>query len=224
MGHPGQPVKPPRRYDASRRRDQARRRRDRITDAAQQLFLRDGYGPTTVAAIAAQCGVSPDMIYKSFGGKPGLVRAIYQRALQGQGPVPAERRSDTIQAHERDPRTIIEAWGTFVTEIAPRVAPILLLVRAAAPADAEIRSLLEELDDQRLRRMTDNAPRLHDAGHLRPGVTLAYAADVLWTYSSAELYELHVLRRGMPLEQYGRFVANAMTDALLPSEPPDTRP
>jgi hypothetical protein len=47
---------------------------------------------------------------------------------------------------------------------------------------------------------------------------------VLWTYSSAELYELLVLRRGMPLDQYGRFVTNAMTDALLPSPPRDTRP
>src|SRR2546421_9305170 len=128
MGHPGQPVKPQRRYDASRRRDQASRRRDRITDLAQRLFLRDGYGPTTVAAIAAQSGVSADLIYKSFGGKPGLVHAIYQRALQGQGPVPAERRSDTIQAQERDPRKIIQAWGAFVTEIAPRAAPIFLLV------------------------------------------------------------------------------------------------
>jgi AcrR family transcriptional regulator len=224
MSHPGQPVKPPRRYDASRRRDQARRRRDRITDAAQRLFLRDGYGPTTVAAIAAQCGVSADMIYKSFGGKPGLVRAIHQRALQGQGPVPAETRSDAIQAQQRDPRKIIQAWGAFTTEIAPRAAPILLLVRAAASTDAEMRSLLAELDGQRLQRMTGNARRLHDAGHLRPGVTLAHAADVLWTYSSPELYELLVLRRGMPLEEYGRFVANAMIDALLPSEPPDTRP
>jgi hypothetical protein len=83
------------------------------------------------------------MIYKSFGGKPGLVRAIYQQALHGQGPVPAERRSDTVQARERDPRKIIQAWGAFVTEIAPRAAPILLLVRAAASTDAEIQSLLQ---------------------------------------------------------------------------------
>ena len=224
MDHPGQPVKPKRRYDASQRREQARRSRDQVIDAAQRLFLRDGYGPTTIAAIAAGCGVSVDTIYKSFGGKPGLVRAIYERALEGHGPIPAERRSDAIQAQERDPRKIIQAWGAFVTEIAPRAAPVLLLLRAAASADAEIRSLLRELDDQRLRRMTGNARRLQDAGHLRRGVTLAHAADVLWTYSSAELYELLVLRRGMPLEQYGRFVADAMTGALLPTQRPDTRP
>jgi hypothetical protein len=47
---------------------------------------------------------------------------------------------------------------------------------------------------------------------------------VLWTYSSAELYELLVLRREMPLRQYGRFIADAMIDALLPSEQPETRP
>jgi hypothetical protein len=38
---------------------------------------------------------------------------------------------------------------------------------------------------------------------------------VLWTYTSPELYELLVVRRGMPLEDYGHFVAEAMTAALL---------
>jgi hypothetical protein len=74
------------------------------------------------------------------------------------------------------------------------------------------------MDADRLRRMTDNAHRLREAGHLRGGVTLTRAADVLWTYSSPELYELLVLRRGWPIEQYGRFVADAMIDALLPSD------
>ena len=63
--------------------------------------------------------------------------------------------------------------------------------------------------------MTDNARRLRDAGHLRAGITLAQAADVLWTYSAPELYELLVLRRGWSPKRYGRFVADAMIDALL---------
>ena len=48
-----------------------------------------------------------------------------------------------------------------------------------------------------------------------PGLTLAHAADVLWTYSSPDLYDLLVVRRAMPLEQYGRFIADAMINALL---------
>jgi hypothetical protein len=46
-------------------------------------------------------------------------------------------------------------------------------------------------------------------------MTIADAANVLWTYSSIELYELLVLRRNMPLKTYGRFVAEAMIAALL---------
>ena len=50
--------------------------------------------------------------------------------------------------------------------------------------------------------------------NLRPGITLAHAADVLWTYSSPELYELLVIRRGWSPKTYGLFVAEAMIKAL----------
>jgi len=208
-------VKPKRRYDAEGRREQARRTRDSIVQAAERRFVRDGYAETTVASIAADAGVSADTIYKSFGGKPGLVRAIRERALLGEQPTPAEQRSDALQAAEADARRIIEGWGALTAEIAPRVAPVLLLMRAAAATDAEGATLLAEMDDDRLRRMTDNARRLHATGDLRAGLGVAQVADVLWTYSSPELYELLVLRRAWSRRRYGRFVAVAMTSALL---------
>jgi AcrR family transcriptional regulator len=208
-------VKPKRSYDASRRRETAQRKRLEVIDSAERRFLRDGYASTTVAAIAADAGVSPDTIYRSFGGKAGLVRAIRARALQGERPTPAEQRSDELHGHGSDPRLIIKAWGELTAEIAPRVSPILILIRDAAGNDPEVRALQEEMDADRLRRMRNNARRLLAAGHLRPGTTLAQAADVLWTYSAPELYELLVLRRGWRPERYGRFVAAAMTDALL---------
>jgi AcrR family transcriptional regulator len=208
-------VKQKRSYDASRRQEQARHNRVRIIDVAERLFLGNGYRITTIAAIAAEAGVSADTIYKSFGGKAGLVRAIRARALEGEGTTPAEQRSDSLQAREPDPRKIIRAWGALSAEIAPRAAPILLLIRDAAASDLEVRELLEEMDADRLRRMTENARRLRDAGHLRAGITLTRAADVLWTYSSPELYELLVLRRGWSPERYGRFIAEAMISVLL---------
>jgi AcrR family transcriptional regulator len=208
-------VKQTRSYDGTRRRARARENRDRIIDTAERMFLLNGYSSTTVQSIAAAAGVSPDTIYKSFGGKPGVVRAIRDRALEGEDPVPAERRSDAVQEHESNARAIISAWGRFVAELAPRASPILLLIRDVAASDPEIRALRDELDTDRLKRMTTNARRLRDAGHLRPGVSLAHAADVLWTYSSPELYELLVLRRGWTPERYGRYVADAMNNALL---------
>lgn len=208
-------VKPKRAYDASRRREKARRNRVRIVDAAERRFLSDGYGMTTIAAVAGDAGVAVDTIYKTFGGKPGLVRAIRARALEGEGEVPAEERSDALHDRDSDPRKIIEAWGSLTAEVAPRVAPILLLIRSAAASDPEVLALAKEMDDDRLRRMTDNARRLHAGGALRRGTSLLETADILWTYSSPELYELLVLRRGWSPKQYGRFVADAIINALV---------
>src|SRR5438067_13919653 len=106
-------------YDASLRRGRAQETRERILAAAERRFLRDGYAPTTVAAIADDVGVSVDTIFKSFGGKPGIIRAIRERTLLSEAPVPAERRSDDLQAREPDPRRIIQAWGTFTAELMP---------------------------------------------------------------------------------------------------------
>ncbi len=49
--------------------------------------------------------------------------------------------------------------------------------------------------------MTHNARYFVDGGHLRQGCTLEEARDVLWAYTSPELYERLVLRQGWPLCQ-----------------------
>jgi AcrR family transcriptional regulator len=215
MPRPSNSVKPARKYDSAIRRRRARDARERVVRIAEQRFLADGYAPTSIAAIARAAGVSVDSIYKTFGGKAGLIRAIHQRALEGEGPIPAEERSDRLQAEEPDPRKIIAGWGEFVAELSPRGSPILLLIRSAAATDPELSALLDDIDAARLRRMTDNARRLHRAGHLRAGVSVAAAADIMWTYSSPELYDLLVLRRGLPVRRFGQFVADAMAAALL---------
>jgi hypothetical protein len=139
-----------------------------------------------------------------------------EKGLEGIGPIPAERRSDEMRSLERDPHKVMQRWGTFTTEVAPLAAPIYLLLRTAAATDSEVAELLEELNGARLVRMEHNARELFERGDFRADVTLDHARDVLWTYSSPELYELLVLRRGWPLDLYGQFVADGMIAALLP--------
>jgi AcrR family transcriptional regulator len=210
-------VKRTRRYNSARRRDAARWRRAAVVEAASRRFLREGFAGTTIARIAEDAGVSEETVYKAFGNKIALVRAIRDQALAGAGPVHAERRSDMMQASEDDPRAIIRGWGVLAMEVAPRVAPVLLLVREAAASDRELARLQAEMDAARLTRMAHNARTLLKGGHLRSGITLDAATDVLWTYSSPELYELLVIRRRWSLERYGRFIADSMICALLSS-------
>lgn len=210
-------VKGRRRYDATRRRAEAQRTREEVITAARRLFLTDGYPGTTVAAIAKAAGVSVETVYKRFGGKPGLVRAIWDAGLQGSGDSPAERRSDALHDHESDPHAIVQAWGALVAEVAPLAAPVLLLIAEAAATDPQMARLRDEIETERLARMEANARRLAAGDRLRPGVTIHEARDVLWLYSSPGLYESLVLRRGWSPERFGAFVADAIAAALLPA-------
>jgi AcrR family transcriptional regulator len=217
MSPVGRDVKSGRRYNSSGRLRAAARTRTRVLDVARERFLANGYAATTVAAISAAAGVSVETIYKSYGGKAGLVRALRDAALQGGGPVPAEQRSDRQAAQAGDPREIIDGWARLTSEVMPRVAPILLLVRAAAGADDEMAAVRRETEDGRLARMEHNALYLVDGGHARTGLDLARVRDVLFAYSSPELYELLVLRQGWATDDYSRFVADGIAAAVLPT-------
>src|SRR4029453_18822987 len=168
-------VKPRRRYDSSGRQAQARRNREAILDAAQRQFLDGGYAATTIAAIAAEAGVSVGTIYKAFGGKPGLVRAIYDRGLAGREPVPAFQRADAIRERQTDPRTIMRNWGTLTSEVSSIVSPIERLVRPAAASDPDMAALLKAHNDLREQRARHHARFLKQRGYLREGVSLAQA-------------------------------------------------
>ena len=71
---------------------------------------------------------------------------------------------------------------------------------------------------ERLTGMREFARHLYQGGHLRPGVSLEEARDVLWTYNSVELFDLLVLQRGWDPDKYGRWIAEAMIAALLPDD------
>ena len=201
-----------RRYDASARRASAERVRQTLVDTAREMLLRDGYAATTIPNLARACGVSAESVYKRFSGKSGLVRAVVALALQGVGPVTAETRSDALAAG--DLQSLARGWGRLASEVAPRVAPILLIVHAAAAHDREIAVLQKELDDARRARMIDNARRIANAGHLPDGISIERAGDILWTYSSPQVYDLLVLRSGWNLDQYADFIADGVTAHL----------
>lgn len=209
-------VKTPRAYDASRRRARAEASRAAVRDTAWRLFAADGYTATTVGAIAAAADVSAETIYKSFGGKAGLLRAIADAALAGPDAVPTMRQSDELGARESDPYAIVEQWAAFACEVAPRFAPVVLLIASASGTSDELADLLDQLDAFRLDRMAHQARFLAGRGYLRPDITLDDARDVMWAYTDPSMYDLLVQRRRWPIQRYRDFLADALIVALLP--------
>src|SRR4051812_21114288 len=94
-------------YDARARVEGARRSRENVIDVARRAFLANGYAGTTIVAIASEARVSVETVYKAFGGKTGLVRAIYELGLEGRQSTPAPRRSDVMSATETDPAKLV---------------------------------------------------------------------------------------------------------------------
>src|SRR5258708_14891475 len=51
---------------------------DRILDVATTLFLGDGFGATSIEAVARRAGISKRTFYHRFPGKEGLLEAGLQ--------------------------------------------------------------------------------------------------------------------------------------------------
>ncbi|MBM0204160.1 TetR family transcriptional regulator [Micromonospora sp. STR1s_5] len=66
---------------ASRRQESAEQTRQLILDAAQDLFITQGYAATTVNDIAARARVAVATVYTSVGGKPTLLRALIEAGV-----------------------------------------------------------------------------------------------------------------------------------------------
>jgi AcrR family transcriptional regulator len=215
-------VKPPRPYDSSRRRERAQHTRGTVLAAARRLFLSGGYTATTIAAIATEAGVSVETVYKAFGNKPGLLRAVADAAMAGPDAVPTTQRSDEMAVHEPNPYTMVRNWARFASEVTPRLAPVILLIRSAAASSPEMADLLAQLDGSRLDRMAYQARLLRDRGYLRADVTETEARDVMWAYTDPALYELLVLRQGWPVPRFRDFLSDALTAGLLPPPAPES--
>ena len=168
----------------------------------------------------SRAGVSTETVYKAFGNKAGLARAVFDAALAGEGPVSTGERAAVVKREERDPHRRLRAFGAFVGEVAPRVAPVMLVLRAAAELDRDAAAVWRRINDERLDGMRRDGAQLAAEGALRDGVTADEAGDVFWSFTSPEMYDLFVTRRGWTPERFGDWVGEAFVAALLPPDGP----
>jgi AcrR family transcriptional regulator len=205
-------------YDASGRRERARARRLAVVLAARDLFERDGYRAATIAAIAAHAGVSAESVYKGFGTKAALAKAVFDLALAGDDePVPvAERPAMRAVRDEPDVRRKIAMFAAGLADRQARSARVQILIRDGQHVDDSLAPVWAKLQDEGLTGMTTLGRHLLETGQLRAGIGLDQARDLLWNYLAIDHYERLVLTRGWTLERYARWLQDAITSALCP--------
>ena len=203
-------------YDASGRREQARARRLAVVLAARDLFERDGFRPTTIAAIAAHAGVSAESVYKGFGTKAALAKAVFDLVIAGDDePVPvAERPAMQAVRDEPDLRRKIAMFVAGLAQRQARSAGVQILIRDGRHVDDSLVPFWAKLTDEGLAGMTMLGRNLLETGQLRDGIDLDEVRDVLWNYLSIDHYERLVRTQRWSLERYSRWLAHAITSAI----------
>src|ERR1700722_8606542 len=151
----------PRPYDASSRRESAARNRAAVLAACRELLFRDGYHHMTVRSVAEQAGVSPETVYKAFGGKPGLMKALWDVTLAGDDqPVPIADRPQMQEVRSaREPAEKLRRWAAFVSGANQGPAAVSGDSAAAGP---EVTQLLATTQRERLTGVRAPAAPLAD--------------------------------------------------------------
>jgi AcrR family transcriptional regulator len=204
----------PRPYDASSRRESAARNRAAVLAACRELLFRDGYHRMTVRSVAEQAGVSPETIYKAFGGKPGLMKALWDVTLAGDDqPVPIADRPQMREVQlATDPADKLRRWAGFVTGANQRLAPLYGLLAEAGP---EVTQMLATTQQERLTGVRALVTHLADTGLLAAGRDPVTAADACWALTGPRLYLDLTTDRGWPPRQYQDWLIGMLTANLL---------
>jgi AcrR family transcriptional regulator len=169
--------------------------RQRICDAAKELFLSRGYTGTTITDIALGAGVAQQTVYFVYRSKAAVLAAVMDAEIVGDSEeVPLLERPQVRRiARVADPSRRLERLVGVACDVTSRLAPLYEVVRGGA-ADAEVGALLDRHEDQRWRTLRAFVALLES--DLRVGLTPEEATDRLYALLSHEVYWLLVRRRG----------------------------
>jgi AcrR family transcriptional regulator len=201
----------------TRRAEQARATRARITAGALELFLRQGYAATTLDQIARGADVAVQTVYFHFGNKATVLSQVVDTLAVGDDePVSMLARPWVRQMREEpDGRRALAIFLATSRDILARLAPVLSIVRDAAGADAEMAALWQTIQQQRLADFLVFAGVLADKQALRPGLPVEHVRDIVFCLVSPEVYQSFTGQLGWTADQWERWINDNLTATIL---------
>jgi AcrR family transcriptional regulator len=117
-------------------------RRQELLDAADRIVSRDGPA-ASMAAIAAEAGITKPVLYRHFGDKGGLYAALADRYTER---LLVDLRAALSAGRSRQDRVVraVDAYLSAI-EAAPQVYRFLVHSDEAAPAQSQVRHFTRRL-------------------------------------------------------------------------------
>lgn len=191
-----------RRYDSTRRREQAAENRRRIVAVAHASFVTKGYAGTTIADVAREAGVAVETVYSTFRNKLTLLRRAWDVAVGGddQDVHLLDRPEMRAVFAEPDLRARLARFAEVNTAVMRRTAGLRQAVVGAAGTDPVAAAFLAEIDGARLDAMAAHARAAAATGQLT--VPEDECRDVLFATTDGTLWLGLVARRGWTDRRY----------------------
>jgi AcrR family transcriptional regulator len=204
-------------YRSDLRATQAVQTRRRIVASAARLFVEQGYGTTTVDAVAEAAGVSRKTVFTAVGSKLDLLTTAVDWAVAGDDePMPVADRTAMRQLlQQRDPGILLTGLARSFTAISIRVAPLSGALEAAAGIDHGARAVLEQSHRRRLGDARKVVERLRDLDALTGDLTYEEAVDLVWLAMDPALFDRLVRMRGWAAERFEEWLADDLCRRLL---------
>ena len=210
--------------EPGRRERKALATRRRVLDAAETLFIRDGFAATTVTDIADTADVAVQTVYAVFGTKRAILTELLGVRVVGDDERTPLRDREDWQAIERetDPRQQLALLATLATRIGSRIAALYEVMAAAADSDPEIAEIYRRQQQARYNDQRHLAQSLSCKGALRAGLSEAHATDIIWTLANPRTHRTLVSERRWATDEYERWLGHVLACALL-TKPSTTR-
>ena len=204
---------PVNRQTPSLRAAQIAQTEQRIIAAATELFLADGYLPTTLEAVASRAQVGARTVYVRFGTKAALFKRVVDVAIVGDTqPVDVLGR-DWAQAGMTAPTAAerIAASAGIGRQIMERTGALFAVAQQAAAVEPLIAEFWQQGREQSRHAQAVFWTRMADDGLLDPAADLAWLIDTASLLGAAETYLLVSRMTGWDLDTYQDWLAVTLT-------------
>lgn len=188
-----------------------------IVSAASRLFAENGYGATTIDAVAEAAGVSRKTVFTAVGGKAALLEIAVDWAVAGDDEPVAVADRDRTRAllANTDPAALIAGWVRFLVEVDTRVARLFQALEIAADSDTDAAGVLERVHRRRLVDARLMVARLAELGALTGAVSRTHAVDVAWLATDPVLFLRLVNIRGWTTRTFEAWLRRSLVDQLV---------
>lgn len=207
-----------RRYDNSRRLAQVQATRLRVIERAKGIFIEEGYPATTLEALAEAADVALPTLYRLFGSKRALLKAVLDTSFGGDDkPIAFGDRPEQQQAlAEQDPFSLVRSFAGICRRFMERSSQMFHVLATAAQVDPEIAELQDEIRRQRYTGQRRIVAAIAARNALDPDLSLSEAEDIAYAALSPEVHRILTIERGWTADQYERWLTRALGSLLRP--------